>query len=124
VHPHALSAAEGAEAAASQGKFWDMHDQLLDHQGRLTADDLIRYAGLLGLDTGRFTRDLRNHAGQAKIAADVDSADLSGVSGTPTFFINGKRHYGAYDVGTLSDAVRAARARVLISSAGRPRRTS
>jgi Na+/H+ antiporter NhaA len=124
VHPHALAAAEGAEAAASQGKFWDMHDQLLDHQGRLTADDLIRYAGLLGLDTGRFTRDLRNHAGQAKIAADVDSADLSGVSGTPTFFINGKRHYGAYDVGTLSDAVRAARARVLISSAGRPRRTS
>ena len=124
VHPHAQAAAEGTEAAANQGKFWDMHDQLLDHQGRLTADDLIRYAGLLGLDTGRFTRDLRNHAGQAKIAADVDSADLSGVSGTPTFFINGKRHYGAYDVGTLSDAVRAARARVLISSAGQPRRTS
>ena len=91
VHPHAQLAAEGAEAAAGQGKFWPMHDQLLDHQGALTGTDLIRYAGELGLDTGRFTRDLANHAGQAKIAADVDSADLSGVSGTPTFFVNGKR---------------------------------
>ena len=74
MHPHAQLAAEGAEAAAGQGKFWQMHDQLLDHQGALTGKDLIRYAGELGLDTGRFTRDLRNHAGQAKIAADVDSA--------------------------------------------------
>ena len=122
VHPHALLAAEGAEAAARQGKFWEMHDQLLDHQGALTARDLIRYAGELGLDTERFTRDLRNHVGEAKIAADVDSADLSGVSGTPTFFVNGRRHHGAYDISTLSDAVRAARARVLISSRGQPRR--
>ncbi len=122
VHPHALLAAEGAEAAARQGKFWAMHDQLLDHQGALTARDLIRYAGELGLDIERFTRDLRNHVGEAKIAADVDSADLSGVSGTPTFFINGRRHHGAYDISTLSDAVRAAR--VLISSRGQPRRAS
>ena len=122
VHPHALLAAEGAEAAARQGKFWEMHDQLLDHQGALTARDLIRYAGELGLDIERFTRDLRNHVGEAKIAADVDSADLSGVSGTPTFFVNGRRHHGAYDISTLSDAVRAARARVLISSRGQPRR--
>jgi 2-hydroxychromene-2-carboxylate isomerase len=62
-----------------------MHDQLLAHQSALTGKDLIRYAGELGLDIDQFTRDLRNHAGQAKIAADVDSADLSGVSGTPTF---------------------------------------
>ncbi|MGO8727597.1 MAG: Na+/H+ antiporter NhaA [Streptosporangiaceae bacterium] len=116
VHPHALLAAEGAEAAAMQGKFWDMHDQLLEHQGALTVRDLIRYAGELGLDAERFARDLRNQAGQARIAADMDSADLSGVSGTPTFFINGKRHHGAYDIGTLSDAVRVARARTLISS--------
>ena len=101
-----------------------MHDQLLDHQGALTAKDLIRYAGELGLDIEQFTRDLRNHAGEAKIAADVDSADLSGVSGTPTFFVNGRRHHGAYDIGTLSDAVRAARARVLITSRGQPRRAS
>ena len=63
VHPHAQLAAEGAEAAAGQGKFWQMHDQLLNHQGALTGKDLIRYAGELGLDTDRFTRDLRNHAG-------------------------------------------------------------
>jgi len=124
VHPHALLAAEGAEAAARQGKFWQMHDQLLDHQGALTAKDLIRYAGELGLDIEQFTRDLRNHAGEAKIAADVDSADLSGVSGTPTFFVNDRRHRGAYDISTLSDAVRAARARVLITSRGQPRRAS
>ena len=103
VHPHAQLAAEAAEAAAAQGKFWPMHDQLLDHQDALTAKDLIRYAGELGVDAERFTRDLREHTGQAKIAADVDSADLSGVSGTPTFFINGKRHHGAYDTATLSD---------------------
>jgi protein-disulfide isomerase len=124
VHPHAQLAAEAAEAAAGQGKFWQMHDQLLDHQDALTGKDLIRYAGELGLDTGRFTRDLRNHAGQAKIAADVDSADLSGVSGTPTFFVNGTRHHGAYDISTLSDAVRTARTRILISSPRQPPRAS
>ena len=76
------------------------------------------------MDTERFTADLRQHAGQANIAADVDSADLSGVSGTPTFFINGKRHHGAYDIATLSDAVRTARTRTLISSPRQPRRAS
>ena len=120
VHPHALAA---AEAATWQGKFWEMQDQLLGHQDALTATDLIRYAGQLGLDTERFTRDLRDHTGQAKIAADVDSADLSGVSGTPTFFINGKRHQGAYDVNTLTGAVQAARARALISPPSQARRT-
>jgi Na+/H+ antiporter NhaA len=124
VHPHALAAAEAAEAAARQGKFWEMHDQLLGHQDALTTPDLIRYAGQLGLDTERFTRDLHDHTGQAKIAADIDSADLSGVSGTPTFFINGKRHHGAYDITTLTTAVRAARARALISPPSRTRRTS
>ena len=125
VHPHALAAAEAAEAAASQGKFWEMHDQLLDHQDALTTKDLIRYAGEVGLDTEQFARDLRDHAGQAKIAADVDSADLSGVSGTPTFFINGKRHHGAYDITTLASAIRSARTRALISQPARqPRRAS
>jgi hypothetical protein len=92
-------------------------------QGALTGKDLIRYAGELGLDTDQFTRNLRNHAGQAKIAADVDSADLSGVSGTPTFFVNGKRHHGAYDISTLSDAVRTARTQILINSPRQPRHT-
>ena len=124
VHPHALLAAEGAEAAARQGRFWPMHDQLLAHQDALTADDLIRYAAQLGLDTGRFTADLRRHAGEAKITEDVDSADLSGVTGTPTFFVNGKRHRGAYDIDTLADAVRAAKAHALIGSDRQLQQTS
>jgi len=86
VHPHAQLAAEGAEAAAKQGRFWEMHDQLLSHQGALTEEDLIGYARDLGLAAGRFADDLARHAGSAKIAEDVDSADLSRVSGTPTFF--------------------------------------
>jgi Na+/H+ antiporter NhaA len=124
VHPHALLAAESAEAAARQGSFWPMHDQLLAHQDALTADDLLRYAAQLGLDTGRFTADLRRHAGEAKITEDVDSADLSGVTGTPTFFVNGKRHRGAYDIDTLADAVRAAKAHALIGSNRQPQQTS
>ena len=109
VHPHAQLAAEGAEAAARQGRFWEMHDLLLDHQGALTGRDLRGYAAGLGLDVKRFAADMSREAGGAKIAADVDSADLSGVSGTPTFFINGRRHHGAYDIDSLAAAVRAAR---------------
>ena len=122
VHPHAQLAAEAAEAAANQAKFWPMHDQLLDHQGELNAKDLIRYAAELGLNTDHFARDLRNHSGAARISEDIDSADLSGVSGTPTSFINGKRHHGTYDIATLSDAVRAARARSAIRLDGQQRR--
>ncbi len=119
VHPHAQLAAEATEAAAKQGKFWELHDQLLRHQDALTAKDLVRYAGEVGLNTDEFTRDMRKRAGQPEVIADVDSADLSGVSGTPTFFINGKRHHGTYDIDTLSASVQAARARALISSASR-----
>jgi Na+/H+ antiporter NhaA len=117
VHPHAQAAAEAAEAAARQGAFWDMHDLLLDHQGELTMRDLIGYAHSLGLDTEKFTTDLRKHAGAPRIAEDVDSADLSSVSGTPTFFVNGLRHYGAYDIESLSKAVKLALARSKISAA-------
>jgi Na+/H+ antiporter NhaA len=120
VHPHAELAAEASEAAAAQRAFWPMHDLLLDHQGALTVRDLVRYAEQLGLDTERFRGDLRDHAGAAHVAEDVDSADLSGVSGTPTFFINGLRHQGAYDIDSLSSAVRAARARAYVSAAGQP----
>jgi len=116
VHPHAQLAAEATEAAARQGAFWGMHDLLLEHQGALTARDLLGYAGSLGLDTERFGADLRKHAGAARVAEDVDSADLSGVSGTPTFFVNGTRHYGAYDIETLSKAVKLALARTKISA--------
>jgi protein-disulfide isomerase len=91
-----------------------MHDQLLAHQEALTMKDILGYAAGIGLDVGKFSRDLRDRVGEARVAADVDSADLSGVSGTPTFFINGRRHHGAYDIATLSQAVRTARARELI----------
>jgi len=117
VHPHAQLAAEATEAAAKQGKFWEMHERLLDHQDELTARDLLRHAADLGLDTERFGRDLRTHAGAARVAGDVDSADLATVSGTPTFFINGARHYGAYDIESLSAAVKTALARAKISAA-------
>ena len=110
VHPHAQLAAEAAEAAAAQGAFWEMHDLLLRHQDRLQLRDLIRYAGDLRLDSERFSEHLRKHAGAARIAEDVDSADLSGVSGTPTFFINGRRHYGSYDITALTTAALAAKA--------------
>jgi len=110
VHPHAQLAAEAAEAAAAQDAFWEMHDLLLRHQDRLQLRDLIRYAGDLRLDSERFGEHLRKRAGAARIAEDVDSADLSGVSGTPTFFINGRRHYGSYDITALTTAVLAAKA--------------
>ena len=116
VHPRAALAAEAAEAAASQGAFWEMHDLLLSRQDALAPTDLVRYAGELGLDTEGFRKDLRAHTGAGRVAEDVDSADLSRVSGTPTFFVNGRRHHGAYDIGALSAAVRAARARVFISA--------
>jgi protein-disulfide isomerase len=116
VHPRARLAAEAAEAASDQGAFWEMHDLLLDHQGLLGPGDLVRYAEELGLDVERFTNQLQDHGGAARVAEDVDSADLSGVSGTPTFFINGRRHYGAYDIDTLTKAVRTARARATVAA--------
>jgi Na+/H+ antiporter NhaA len=114
VHPNAQLAAEATEAAAEQGSFWELHDLLLRHQGALKLPQLIGYAEQLGLDADRFAEDLRKRIGRARIAEDVDGADLSGVSGTPTFFVNGRRHYGAYDIETLSRAVRAARARAAL----------
>ena len=116
VHPHAQLAAEAAEAAGAQGAFWEMHDLLFDHQDALRPADLVGYAEELGLDVERFTDDLREHTGTAQVAEDVDSADLSGVSGTPTFFVNGRRHHGAYDIEGLSAAVRVAGARATLES--------
>jgi Na+/H+ antiporter NhaA len=116
VHLHTQGAAEASEAAAAQGAFWEMYDLLLGNQDALTHDDLVGYARRLELDVERFEDDLNRQTGAAHIAEDVDGADLSGVSGTPTFFINGRRHYGAYDTETLSRAVRAARARASIAA--------
>ena len=115
VHPQAQLAAQAAEAAAGQDAFWQMHDLLLGRQDALQPPDLVRYADELGLEVERFREDLRRHTGTARIAEDVDSADLSGVSGTPTFFVNGRRHHGAYDIDTLSAAVRTARKRAALT---------
>jgi 2-hydroxychromene-2-carboxylate isomerase len=83
--------------------------------------DLIRYASDIGLDSGRFSEHIGKRAGAARIAEDVDSADLSGVSGTPTFFINGRRHYGSYDITALGAAVRAAKAAAATPRSGTSR---
>jgi protein-disulfide isomerase len=111
VHRNAQIAAESAEAAADQGEFWGMHDRLLAHQDDLSPADLARYADELGLDLKRFWGAVSRHDTVWRINEDVASADASGVSGTPSFFINGRRHQGAYDVPTLTAAVRAARNR-------------
>ena len=111
VHSHAQLAAEAAEAAHAQGRFWDFHDALLTHQDDLTPAGLARLADELGLDLDRFWADIREHEHADRIADDVGTADASGVAGTPSFFINGNRHDGAYDLETLTRAVRGARAR-------------
>ena len=116
VHANAQLAAEASEAAAEQGAFWEMYELLLTHQDALAPSDLMGYAEQLGLDGERFGHDLEDHFGAARIAEDVDGADLSSVSGTPTFFVNGRRHYGAYDIETLKQVVRGARARVAVVS--------
>jgi Na+/H+ antiporter NhaA len=115
VHPNAQVAAEASEAASAQGHFWEMHDALLAHQGELLPKNITKYANEIGLDAERLIAELRGREYASRVSQDVASADESGVSGTPTFFINGRRHYGAYDIDTLSTAVTAAgrRARLL-----------
>jgi protein-disulfide isomerase len=111
VHTNAQLAAEASEAAAAQGKFWEIYDKLLSHQDDLEPKDISRYARELDLDMDRFLDEMHDHEYAPRIAEDVSSADASGVSGTPTFFINGRRHYGAYDIDTLTTAAGAARQR-------------
>ena len=122
VHPQAQMAAEAAEAAAAQGAFWPMHDCLLTHQDALFERDLQRYADEIGLDADRFRDELARREYAERVDDDVETADSSGVAGTPTFFINGRRHQGAYDIASLRNAVSVARRRaVLLRDAGRGR---
>ncbi len=116
VHAHAQLGAEASEAAGAEGKFWEMYDLLLAHQNELEVRDLVSYAEELELDVERLRGALRKRKFEPRVAEDVESAEKSSVSGTPTFFINGRRHYGAYDVDTLSAEVRAARARAAVVS--------
>ncbi|HEY3528865.1 MAG TPA: Na+/H+ antiporter NhaA [Nocardioides sp.] len=113
VHPHAEIAAEAAEAAGAQGRYWSMHHALLADQGAFELEDLLSHASRLGLDLGRFRTDLTSHRHALRVARDIDSADASGVAGTPTFFINGRRHDGPPDIATLTGAIAEARTRLL-----------
>lgn len=107
VHPHAELAAYAAEAAGRQGRFWDMHKVLFDHQDELELEDLAGYAGDLGLDVEQFLRDLDDEDLQHRVERHVASAEASGVRGTPTFFVGDVRHVGPYDAATLRDALEA-----------------
>lgn len=107
IHAHAEVAAEAAEAAGAQNKFWEMHDYLYEHQDKLAPPQLIAAAKQLGLDVERFTDDLNQHAYAERVREDFLSGVRAGVNGTPTFFINGVRHDGAWDLDSLSEAINA-----------------
>ena len=108
IHPHASAAAQAAEAAASQGKFWEMHDLLFRNQQKLVDLDLTHLALQLGLEIYRFQADYERTAHVRRIQEDVDSGTRSGVRGTPTFFINGCRYSGKKDFASMLAAIQAA----------------
>ena len=107
AHPHAEMAAEAAESAGAQGKFWEMHDVLYENQEALEPENLLEYAAAIGLDLRRFTRDLSEHVFLPRVREDFRSGVRSGVNGTPTFFINGERYNGAYDLHSMLNALAA-----------------
>jgi protein-disulfide isomerase len=107
LHPHAEHAAEAAEAAASQGRFWEMHDALFEHQQALDDPHLATYASAIGIDRSRFERELSSHVHAQRVREDFLSGVKSGVNGTPTFFINGVRYEDSWDADTLTDALMA-----------------
>ena len=107
MHPHAQHAAEAAEAAGGQARFWEMHDALFEHQRSLDDRHLVQYAQALGLDLQRFEQDLTSHTYAGRVREDFRSGVKSGVNGTPTFFINGVRHDDAWDIETLTEALLA-----------------
>jgi protein-disulfide isomerase len=113
MHPHARLAAQAGEAAGAQGRFWEMHDMLFEHQYALEPQDLIGYAKSLGLDVPRFEHDLEAGTYAKKVRDDFRSGVRSGVNGTPTFFVNGERYDGSWAneeafIGALRDAARQA----------------
>jgi|WetSurMetagenome_2_1015567.scaffolds.fasta_scaffold303682_2 formate-nitrite transporter family protein len=107
-HPHAELAAEASEAAAAQGRFWEMHDLLFEHQDALDRESLVRYAEEIGLDVQLFADSLRNQTYRQEVHEDFLSGVHSGVNGTPTFYINGDRFEGYVDLPGLLEAIRIA----------------
>jgi protein-disulfide isomerase len=116
VHEHSELAAQAAEAAAAQGSFWEMHDLLFRHQDRLEYEDLVAYAGELGLDVDRFADDLQAGRLATRVRRDVASAEASGARGTPTFFVGDRRHIGQYDTETLAAELEALRGTSIAAS--------
>lgn len=100
-HPHAQHAAEAAEAAGLQGKFWEMHDLLFENQQALADEDIARYATALGLDASRIMREVLSREHAPRVREDVQSGARAGVNGTPTFFINGERYDAALGLHAL-----------------------
>ncbi len=108
AHPHAEHAAEAAEAAGAQGKFWEMHDMLYENQDALEDEDLVRYARALHLDLPRFVKEMESGTYLERVREDFRSGVRSGVNGTPSFFINGMRHDGPFDLASLLAAIEEA----------------
>jgi protein-disulfide isomerase len=108
AHPHALAAAEAAEAAAAQGKFWPMHDLLFQHQTHLKEKDLYHYAGESGLDLVRYAAEMKDHVYLQKVREQIDGGRRSHIRATPTFFVNGVVEDVSYGMQALHDAVAAA----------------
>jgi protein-disulfide isomerase len=104
-HPLAPMAAQASEAAAAQGKFWEYHDELFAAQPRLSRQTMLEVGRDLGLDAERMASEIDSEAYGQRIARDLASAAPSGATGTPTFFANGKRHFGAYDASSLIEAL-------------------
>jgi len=113
LHPHAQQAAEAAESAGEQGKFWEMHDLIFEHRHYLTRTDLEKYAGRAGVELDRFREDLDTHRWARKVRDHFRSGVVSGVNGTPTFFVNGLRHDGGYQLEELLRVVTDEAARVV-----------
>lgn len=104
-HPLAPLAAEASEAAAAQGRFWEYHDALYAVQPKLSPEMMLEVGRDLGLDVDRISAEIDSGAYRDRVARDVASAEASGATGTPTFFVNGKRFFGAYDAGSLVEAL-------------------
>ena len=105
AHPHALHAAEASEAAGAQGKFWEMHDCLFEHQDALEDEDLIDYAAEVGCNLDQFVNDMAENRYAARVREDFLSGVRSGVNGTPTIFINGLRYDGPRDLESMLAAI-------------------
>ena len=108
VHPHALGAAQAAEAAAGQGKFWEMHDLLFANPDHLKANHLQAYAERLQLDLARYTAEMDDQVYLQRIREHMEGARHSGVRGTPAFFVNGRIQDVSFGMRSLFDAVESA----------------